>query len=140
MGNTFEREKTSELIRGTQELINNMRKPKRIYSDMEGGMTSKGWDKWLVENNIDHVMTRSHANTAERAIRTFKDLMTRRLEAPGNENEKWYDTRVRLAVLMRYNQKMVNRTTGLTPYEAIETKNEAHVRTMLEINAITKVS
>ena len=87
MGNTFEREKTSELIRGTQELINNMRKPKRIYSDMEGGMTSKGWDKWLVENNIDHVMTRSHANTAERAIRTFKDLMTRRLEAPGNENE-----------------------------------------------------
>ena len=29
--------KTSELIRGTQELINNMRKPKRIYSDMEGG-------------------------------------------------------------------------------------------------------
>ena len=130
--------KTSELIRGTQELINNMRKPKRIYSDMEGGMTSKGWDKWLVENNIDHVMTRSHANTAERAIRTFKDLMTRRLEAPGNENEKWYDTRVRLAVLMRYNQKMVNRTTGLTPYEAIETKNEAHVRTMLEINAIRK--
>ena len=108
MGNTFEREKTAELIRGTQELINNMRKPKRIYSDMEGGMTSKGWDKWLVENNIDHVMTRSHANTAERAIRTFKDLMTRRLEAPGNENEKWYDTRVRLAVLMRYNKKMVN--------------------------------
>ena len=39
---------------------------------------------------------------------------------------------------MRYNQKMVNRTTGLTPYEAIETKNEAHVRTMLEINAIRK--
>ena len=82
-------------------------------------------------------MTRSHANTAERAIRTFKDLMTRRLEGPGNANVRWYD-QVRLAVLMRYNQKMVNRTTGLTPYEAREPKNEAHVRTMLEVNAIHK--
>ena len=33
---------------------------------------------------------------------------------------------------------MVNRTTGLTPYDAREKKNEAHVRTMLEINAIRK--
>ena len=33
---------------------------------------------------------------------------------------------------------MVNRTTGLTPFQASEKKNEAHVRTMLEINAIRK--
>ena len=33
---------------------------------------------------------------------------------------------------------MVNRTTGLTPFQAREKKNEAHVRTMLEINAIRK--
>ena len=85
-------------------------------------MTSTPWDKWLDEHNIEHVMTRSHANTAERAIRTFKDLMTRRLEAPGNENEKWYTTSVRLAVLMKYNLRMVNRTTGLTPYEASQPK------------------
>ena len=128
---------TEELIRGTQEIINNMRKPRRIYSDMEPGMTSKGWNKWLEDNDIEHVMTRSHANTAERAIRTFKDLMTRRLEGPNNENVPWYDI-VRMAVLMRYNQKMVNRTTGLTPYEASEPKNEAHVRAMLEINAVRK--
>ena len=100
-------------------------------------MQTAEWDKWLEENNIEHVMTRSHANTAERAIRTFKDLMTRRLEGPNNENIKWYD-QVRLAILMRYNNKMVNRTTGLTPYEATLPKNEAHVRTMLEINAIRK--
>ena len=65
--------KTEELIRGTELFIKNTRKPKRIYSDMEGRMTSKGWNKWLTENNIEHVMTRGHANTAERAIRTFKD-------------------------------------------------------------------
>ena len=28
---------TEELIRGTQAIIDNIRKPKRIYSDMEGG-------------------------------------------------------------------------------------------------------
>ena len=39
---------------------------------------------------------------------------------------------------MKYNQKMVNRTTCLTPFQASEKKNEAHVRTMLEINAIHK--
>ena len=33
---------------------------------------------------------------------------------------------------------MVNRTTGLTPFQASEPKNEAHVRTMLEVNAIHK--
>ena len=79
--------KTEELIRGTELIIKNIRAPKRIYSDMEGGMNSKGWTKWLEENNIEHVMTRGHANTAERAIRTFKDLMTRRLEGPENENK-----------------------------------------------------
>ena len=68
--------------------MNNMRKPKRIHSDMEGGMQTKEWGEWLKQQGIDHVMTRSHANTAERAIRTFNDLMTRRLEAPGNEGEK----------------------------------------------------
>ena len=100
-------------------------------------MTSKGRDKWLDEHNISHTMTRSHANTAERAIRTFKDLMTRRLEGPGNENARWYDM-VRISMLMKYNKKMVNRTTGLTPFQASEKKNEAHVRTMLEINASRK--
>ena len=34
--------KSAELIRGTEVLFNQMRKPKRIYSDMEGGMTTKG--------------------------------------------------------------------------------------------------
>ena len=100
-------------------------------------MTSKEWDKWLDEHNIVHIMTRGHANTAERAIRTFKDLMTRRLEGPDNKGVRWYD-QVRLSVLMKYNQKMVNRTIGMTPYEATLKKNEAQVRTMLELNATRK--
>ena len=80
-------------------------------------MTSKEWDKWLDEHNIVHIMTRGHANTAERAIRTFKGVMTRRLEGPDNKGVKWSD-QVRLSVLMKYNRKMVNRTIGMTPDEA----------------------
>ena len=127
-----------DILAGMKQIINNMGKPKKIYSDEEPGMVkSNEFKNWLDENNILHITTRGHANTAERAIRTFKDLMTRRLEGPGNEGVRWYD-QVRLAILMKYNQKMVNRTTGLTPYDAREKKNEAHVRTMLEINAIRK--
>ena len=99
-----------------------MGKPRKIYSDEEPAMvSSKAFNEWLDKNNILHITTRSHANTAERAIRTFKDLMTRRLEAPGNEDVKWYD-QVRISVLMTYNQKMVNRITGLTPYDADKPK------------------
>ena len=114
-----------------------MGKPKKIYSDMEGGMLSKEWDIWLEENSILHIYTRSHASTAERAIRTFKDSMTRRLGTPKNENVPWCDM-VRLSGLMQYNQKMVNRTTGMTPLQATEKKNEAAVRAMIEISAIRK--
>jgi hypothetical protein len=64
-----------------------MGKPRKIYSDEEPSMVlSVQFKKWLDKNNILHITTRTHANTAERAIRTFKDLMTRRLAAPGNED------------------------------------------------------
>ena len=33
---------------------------------------------------------------------------------------------------------MVNRTTGLTPFEAIKKENEEEVRTMLELNAVQR--
>ena len=100
-----------------------MGQPHKIYSDEEPAMvSSNSFKEWLDKNNILHITTRSHANTAERAIRTFKDLMTRRLEAPGNEDVKWWDTSVRVAVLNVYNQKMVNRVTGLTPFDADKPK------------------
>ena len=93
-----------DLIRGMKSIISNMQKPRKIYSDQESAMLGKEFQKWLREVGILHITTRNHANTAERAIRTFKDLMTRRLEGPGNTSAKWYDA-LRLAVLMKYNQK-----------------------------------
>ena len=95
--------------------------------------------KWLEDHNILQIFTRSHANTAERAIRTFKDLLTRRIESKEIEpGEVWYNDNILYAILLKYNLRMVNRTIGLTPNEATKSKNEAHVRAMLELNAIRK--
>ena len=96
-----------------QGIIKVMGKPKKIYSDQEPAMTtSYDFLKWLTDNKILHITTRGHANTAERAIRTFKDLLTRRIESskiqPG---EVWYD-QIRLAVLMKYNQKWKTEQLG----------------------------
>ena len=78
----IENKETPELIRAMGEIVKAMGKPKKIYSDYEPGMeNSIEFPKWLEENNILHIVTRSHANTAERAIRTFKDLLTRRIES-----------------------------------------------------------
>ena len=69
-----------ELIRGMQAIIDNMRKPRKIYTDRERALMGNEFQTWLKGVGILHITTRNHANTAERAIRTFKDLMTRRLE------------------------------------------------------------
>ena len=53
-----------------------------MYSDQEPALVGNKFQKWLVDNKILHITTLTHAPSAERAIRTFKDLMTRRLEAP----------------------------------------------------------
>ena len=131
---------TPELIRAMGAIVKAMGKPKKIYSDDEPGMDqSIEFPKWLEEHNITQIVTRGHANTAERAIRTFKDLLTRRIESKEIEpGEVWYTPKILYAILLKYNKKMVNRTIGLTPEQATDPKNEAHVRTMLELNAIRK--
>ena len=126
-----------ELIRAMKGIVGNMGKPKKIYSDQEPALVGNKFQEWLVDNKILHITTLTHAPSAERAIRTFKDLMTRRLEAPKNENIPWHGS-VRLAVLFQYNQKMEQRTIGMTTYDATEKKNEETVRAMLELNAVQK--
>ena len=77
----------------------------KIYSDYEPGMEqSIEFPKWLEEHNILHIVTRSHANTAERAIRTFKDLLTRRIESKEIEpGEVCYNDNILYAIRLKYN-------------------------------------
>ena len=48
-------------------------KPKIIYTDDEGGFKNKqDFGSFFEDNDILHMVTTEHANTAERAIRTLK--------------------------------------------------------------------
>ena len=116
----IENKETPELIRAMGEIVKIMGKPKKIYSDYEPGMeNSIEFPKWLEDHNILHIVTRSHANTAERAMRTFKDLLTRRIENKEIEpGEVWYSDNILYARLLKYNLRMVHRTIGLAPNEA----------------------
>ena len=44
-------------------------------------MNKEAIQKYLQEQNIEHHRTRAHPNCCKRAIRTFKDLLYRRVEA-----------------------------------------------------------
>jgi hypothetical protein len=122
-----------DLLDGLEEGLKDMGgKPESIYTDDEGSLNSKLLQDYFKQNNIKHITTRTHAPVAERAVRTIKDLIYRRLEK--NPNMKWYETKILANSLVMYNYKMVSRATGFTPNEARQKKNELQVRLKLELN------
>ena len=54
--------------------------PKIIYTDNEGALNSKSLQTKLKEQDIKHIVTRTHAKFAERFIRTFRVALYRRIE------------------------------------------------------------
>ena len=74
--------KEEDLASGMIECLNKMgKKPEIIYTDDEGAMIKEAIQKCLKDENIEHHRTRAHPNFSERAIRTFKDMLYRRVEA-----------------------------------------------------------
>ena len=129
--------KEEDLASGMIECLNKMgKKPKIIYTDDEGAMNKEAIQKYLQEQNIEHHRTRAHPNFSERAIRTFKDLLYRRVEADqkkGKSNIQWTDYIVE--VLLTYNNKMKHSATGFTPKDARKPSNELKVTLHLSMNA-----
>jgi asparaginyl-tRNA synthetase len=50
-------------------------KPSSIYSDDEGAFNSKVVQQYFIDNNIQSIITRTHAPVAERTIRTLKNMI-----------------------------------------------------------------
>ena len=75
--------KTEEdLASGIIESIHKMgKKPKIASTDEEGAISKESIQTYFKQQNIEHHITRAHPNFSERAIRTFKDLLYRRVEA-----------------------------------------------------------
>ena len=90
--------------------------------------------KYFKDNDIKHVIIRSHANIAERAIRSFEDSSYKRVDHAKDDKTQWVD--LVFAILLTYNNnKLVHRTTGLVPSEARKEDNELKVLTNTVINS-----
>ena len=126
-----------DVLEGIKHGIKNLgEKPISVYSDDEGSFNSKDVKQYFLDNHIQHIITRGHAPVAERAIRTIKDLIYRRI---GNDNQKqWASNEILNNALSIYNNKMVNRATKLTPNQAREKKNIRTVKTTLELHRVKK--
>ena len=114
-----------DILDAIKQIINKVGKPKNVYTDNEGAW-SRGTEinKYFKDENINHIITLSHANVAERAIKTIKDEIYKRVKLPSDKN--WSE--LLYPILLKYNFKSVHTSTKLTPNEADKKHNEFYVK------------
>ena len=126
-----------DLLAGIMEGINKMgKKPKMFYSDEEGSLYSKTIIEYLEQEKIEMHRTRGHPAFAERFIRSFKDMLFKRVEADekkGKANIQWTD--YIFEILLTYNNKNFHCTTKFTPSEAKKPKTEFEVKLNISLQA-----
>ena len=117
------------VLNALKECFKVMGHPQSVYSDDEGALNDKTLQKYLKDEGITHNTTLTHANVAERMIRTLKKMIgDRALVHKG----AW--TIMLKPVLDKYNKQMVHSTTGMTPNEAH--KDEHHIE--VKANSVMK--
>ena len=80
--------------------------------------------KW---EGITHAITKTHANVAERAIRTFKKMIADRLR--DNKDKTWVD--MLKPSLTKCNTTQTHSATGIIPNKAHNLDNTVQVKTNL---------
>ena len=103
--------------------------PEIIYSDDEKSLSSTAIQKYLKDNNIKQVITRSDAWFVERAIKTFKEALYKRIENSKNKDIQWTD--FIYEILLTYNNKLKHSSTNYTPNEARRKDNELNIKLKL---------
>ena len=115
-----------DVIEATKKALGKMgKKPKMIYTDDERAIAGSDFKDYVEGENIDLYRTRGHPAFAERFIRTFKDMLFKRVEADekkGKENIQWID--YILEIMLTYNDKMKHSATQMTPKQAMKKENE----------------
>jgi hypothetical protein len=125
-----------DVAAGLLECLEKMgHKPKIIYSDDETSLSTTAMQTYFKEHNIKHVITRSHAWFIERFIRTFKDMLYKRVAASKDDNIQW--TSFIYPILLTYNHKLTHSATGHTPVQARDKKNELNIHLKMELNKKT---
>ena len=123
--------KTDEVYRGLVEGFKKMNGyPITIYTDNEGSLNSALIRQYLKEHDIFHIITLSHAMFAERMIRTFKNMLYKRI---GKSGKPWYE--FIYPILLTYNNLMVHSMTNMTPNEARKPSSTLTVYMNLKMKA-----
>ena len=114
------------IIEATKEALKKMgKKPKILYTDDERGIASQEFNNFIEDEGIELYRTRGHAAFAERAVRTFKDMLFKRVEADekkGKKNIQWDD--YIFEIMMTYNNKNIHSAINMTPNQARKKENE----------------
>ena len=128
----------ADITAGIMEALNKMGgKPKLIYSDDEGSLNTQDLVDFFKDEGIQNYKTRGHPHFAERFIRTFKDMLFKRVDADekkGKVNIQWVD--YILEIMLTYNSKMVHSAHDMTPNDAHKKGNHLEVKMKLEMNRI----
>ena len=118
-----------EILEAIITIIKKMGKPQSIYSDNEGAWSvGTQIDKYFKEQNIKHIITLSHPAYSERAIRTIKNEIYKRVSTPSDKN--WNE--LLYPILLKYNYKSIHSGTGFTPAEAEKPQHQFHVKFNME--------
>jgi hypothetical protein len=126
-----------DVLDAIKECMSNMGKSSFIlYTDDEGSFNSKEAVKFYKDKHIKHIITRTHANYAERGIRTIKHMIYKRIDKL--PDEKWYSHKILYNALFTYNYKMKNDATGMTPSDAKKPENLFQVKAQLEMHRVKK--
>ena len=128
----------ADITAGIMEGLNKMGgKPKLIYSDDEGSLNAQDLVDFFKDEGIQNYKTRGHPHFAERFIRTFKDMLFKRVDADekkGKANIQWVDYIPE--IMLTYNSKMVHSAHNMTPNDAHKKGNHLEVKMKLEMNRI----
>ena len=109
--------------------------PMSVYSDDDGAFAAKNQvQDFFNSEGINHIVTKTHANVAERFIRTMKNKIHDRVRF---NNMKWTDALT--PALKQYNSTS-HSSTRMTPSEAHKDDNEINVKVSLKLREKTKES
>jgi hypothetical protein len=76
-----------------KQIFKIMGKPKIIMADEEGSLSSKLLDKFFKDEKVLYIMNRHHAPVIDALIRSFRNMISRRLQK--RPDERWFNLNFR---------------------------------------------
>ena len=119
----------SEIIRGMKLIVEDLGKPKQLYSDEESSLRSTEFFMFINENNMKTIQTSSHAHTIGRFIGTFKYILYRRLDGLKQDKNEWV-THVP-GIVTNYNNT-THSAIEIEPVDAVKKENHLWVNLHLQ--------